>query len=149
MMTFSKIEPQRLRVWLEKGIFGEQKRSPGKGKRRRYTFLDTVLACLLRDILDFVEPRSLDIAESGITMMLRGVVWTSIQPSEHPKEQKMWLVLTKQGGRDGFYVCSIERLSDGTPLSYGESRLALVVPLWAIIAKVRDYFKTITNRRKR
>ena len=159
---FLQIDTQRLRVWVEGGLFGDDHRRTGRGNARRFSRLDAVVGRVVREIMDLTMARSLAIAKEGVlneviralpeALAREGAIINTLTGEVNPV---VWLILswdrrkadwhlTREHGGDTGYP--LRTINDGRPGWHEMSErrpgeAVILIPLWELVREVDDFFE--------
>ena len=151
LLTFLRIDKQRLRVWLQRGVFGPDRQKIGSGYRHRFTFDEALYARAIKELMDLISVRSLEGLVEG-----RGKLLEEIRDSFNSPFRKMragshgkllpftwWLCLAWMGSeylvQSQFNSLDPERIKT----KLGRAAAFIVIPMHELEEDTRVYFRKL------
>ncbi len=158
MKFLGGIDAQRLRVWYERGLFGEKALKTGRGRKRLYSFEDVIAARIAQEILDLTQSRiSLKMVSellSEIEERKKHGPW--VLNKDGSVNTTLWLVIRWERKKKDWRVSIIQggnrlKLPDVSVLKDDNGKITveitpqatIIVPVWKIIEEVEQFFKQI------
>jgi len=157
------INLQRLRVWLEKGLLGEEYRRTGRGYPRSFSRQDAIILRTIVEIMNLTH-RSQPITEKGlvkeVALGLREVLGTEgamiSSSTGKPVSAGWWLILSWDREKNDWHLTSVQgggtdfprrniydanaKMHFSTERHRGQA--VILIPLWELIEEVDHYFET-------
>jgi hypothetical protein len=130
LTNFLGINLQRLRIWEERGCFGQAKIKTGRGNPRSFTRGDFVIGRVIRDVMDVTQSRKLLHFLASIATEISCTIATeSVNPD--------WLMTISWDRERKYWSPSlwVERQY------FQPTHPVIVIPLWRIYQEVNRYFE--------
>lgn len=166
LTSFLGINLQRLRIWLQAGLFGDEQRTPGRGHPRSFSRRDAIIARVILEVMNLTRARSLALAKESLFKEVNRVLakWlphvdkifysaTGAGPEKNPtywliiswdREKNDWHLTSALGGGGSGYP--LREINDGHPGVHSSverlpGEAVILVPVWEMIAEVDRFLE--------